>query len=337
RLATGSSLAPIPAWLPQPSWGPMPLSVPVQLLPRKCRKPILPLRVAVKAISKGGNAQPRNSDQESTMCGIVGAVAQRNVSGILLEGLKRLEYRGYDSAGMALINADSDIDCIKATGKVEMLEQSMAERPFAGRIGIAHTRWATHGIPSEANAHPHMSGKQVALVHNGIIENYQALREQLVKDGYVFHSETDSEAVVHLIHQARNSEGKSLLDAVTSTIEKLHGAYGLCVIDLEEPDRIIVARSGSPLVIGVGIGEHFIASDALALGQVTDRFMYLEEGDIAEITLEKVRIWNRGKPVKREVTHITSEIAEVEKGEYGHFMLKEIYEQPAVVRNTLNG
>src|SRR5690606_1584410 len=165
-----------------------------------------------------------------------------------------------------------------------------------------------------------------ALVHNGIIENYQTLRAQLVKDGYVFKSETDSEAVVHLIHQARN-EGKSLLDAVTGTVKKLHGAYGLCVIDLKEPDRIIVARSGSPLVIGVGIGENFIASDALALGQVTDRFMYLEEGDIAEITLEKVRIWNDGKLVGREITHIASEIAEVEKGEYGHFMLKEIYEQ----------
>lgn len=271
------------------------------------------------------------------MCGIVGAVAQRDVSGILLEGLKRLEYRGYDSAGMALISAHSnEIDCIKATGKVEMLEKSMAERSFVGRVGIAHTRWATHGIPSEANAHPHVSGAQVALVHNGIIENYQTLRAQLVKDGYVFKSETDSEAVVHLIHQARN-EGKSLLDAVTGTVKKLHGAYGLCVIDLKEPDRIIVARSGSPLVIGVGIGENFIASDALALGQVTDRFMYLEEGDIAEITLEKVRIWNDGKLVGREITHIASEIAEVEKGEYGHFMLKEIYEQPTVIRDTLNG
>ena len=272
------------------------------------------------------------------MCGIVGAVAQRDVSGILLERLKRLEYRGYDSAGMALINASTNaIDCIKATGMVAKLEECMAERPFVGRVGIAHTRWATHGIPSEANAHPHVSGQQVALVHNGIIENYQALREQLVEDGYVFKSETDSEAVVHLIHQARTRQGKSLLEAVTATIEKLHGAYGLCVIDLQEPDRIIVARSGSPLVIGVGIGENFIASDALALGQVTDRFMYLEEGDIAEITLENVRIWNAGKAVKREITHITSEIAEVEKGEYGHFMLKEIYEQPAVVRNTLNG
>ncbi len=273
------------------------------------------------------------------MCGIVGAVAQRDVSQILLEGLKRLEYRGYDSAGMALISAQTgEIDCIKAMGKVEKLEASMKQRPFVGRVGIAHTRWATHGEPSERNAHPHISDHEIAVVHNGIIENYQALRSNLQDFGYQFLSETDTEAVVHLIHQACKDEGMSLLDAVKKIVKQLHGAYGLSVISKSEPDKIIVARSGSPLVIGVGIGENFIASDALALGQVTDRFMYLEEGDIAEITLTSVRIWDvNDKPVKRSVTMITSEIASADKGEFGHFMLKEIYEQAHVIRNTLNG
>ena len=273
------------------------------------------------------------------MCGIVGAVAQRDVSQILLEGLKRLEYRGYDSAGMALISAQTgEIDCIKAIGKVEKLEASMKQRSFVGRVGIAHTRWATHGEPSELNAHPHISDDEIAVVHNGIIENYQALRSNLQGVGYRFLSETDTEAVVHLIHQACKDEGMSLLDAVKKIVKQLHGAYGLSVISKSEPDKIIVARSGSPLVIGVGIGENFIASDALALGQVTDRFMYLEEGDIAEITLTSVRIWDvNDKPVKRSVAMITSEIASADKGEFGHFMLKEIFEQAHVIRNTLNG
>ncbi len=272
------------------------------------------------------------------MCGIVGAVAQRDVSGILLEGLRRLEYRGYDSAGMALLNKqDNSVDCIKALGKVEKLAQSMSKREFEGHIGIAHTRWATHGVPSEKNAHPHLSDDDIALVHNGIIENHAVLREQLIKDGYAFQSDTDTEVVVHLIKQQCKDNGHNLLDAVKETIKKLHGAYGLCVISSNEPDKIIVARSGSPLVIGVGIGENFIASDALALGQVTDRFIYLEEGDVAELSLKNIRIWNAGKKVTRPTTHIASEVAEVEKGEFGHFMLKEIYEQPKVIRDTLSG
>lgn len=272
------------------------------------------------------------------MCGIVGAVAQRDVSGILLEGLKRLEYRGYDSAGMALISANkSELDCIRALGKVEKLEESMSTRPFIGKVGIAHTRWATHGEPSEKNAHPHISQSDIALVHNGIIENHLSFREELTAAGYKFDSETDTEVIVHLIHKISKEKGLNLLDAVKETVGRLHGAYGLCVISRAEPEKIIVARSGSPLVIGVGIGENFVASDALALGQVTDRFMYLEEGDIAELTLKTVRIWNGGKKVSRPITHITSEIAEVEKGEYGHFMLKEIYEQATVIKDTLNG
>lgn len=272
------------------------------------------------------------------MCGIVGAVAQRDVSGILLEGLKRLEYRGYDSAGMALISAQtSEIDCIRALGKVEKLEEAMSKRPFLGQIGIAHTRWATHGEPSERNAHPHISQAEIALVHNGIIENYSTFREELTEAGYQFESETDTEVIVHLIHKTIKEKGLSLLDAVKETVRRLHGAYGLCVINRNEPDRIIVARSGSPLVIGVGIGENFVASDALALGQVTDRFMYLEEGDIAELTLKTIKIWNGDKKVSRPITHITSEAGDVEKGEYSHFMLKEIYEQAKVIKDTLSG
>lgn len=272
------------------------------------------------------------------MCGIVGAVAQRDVSGILLEGLKRLEYRGYDSAGMALINAQSSqIDCIRALGKVENLEEAMSKREFMGQIGIAHTRWATHGEPSEKNAHPHISKEDIALVHNGIIENYSSFRDELTDAAYQFESETDTEVIVHLLHKIVKEKGISLLDAVKETVRRLHGAYGLCVINRNEPDKIIVARSGSPLVIGVGIGENFVASDALALGQVTDRFMYLEEGDIAELTLRTIKIWNGDKKVSRPITHITSEAGDVEKGEYGHFMLKEIYEQAKVIKDTLSG
>lgn len=272
------------------------------------------------------------------MCGIVGAVAQRDVSGILLEGLKRLEYRGYDSAGMVLIGEqNSELDCIRALGKVENLKESMSQRPFVGKIGIAHTRWATHGEPSEKNAHPHISRSDIALVHNGIIENYQSFREELTSAGYQFDSETDTEVIVHLIHKVIEEQGLSLLDAVKITVKRLHGAYGLCVVSRNEPDKIVVARSGSPLVIGVGIGENFVASDALALGQVTDRFMYLEEGDIAELTLKSIRIWNGDKKIIRPITHISSEIGDAEKGEYGHFMLKEIYEQATVIKDTLSG
>ncbi|MDX1491321.1 MAG: glutamine--fructose-6-phosphate transaminase (isomerizing) [Pseudohongiellaceae bacterium] len=272
------------------------------------------------------------------MCGIVGAIAQRDVSGILIEGLKRLEYRGYDSAGMALIDSKSkELDCIKAIGKVEKLEASLAQRAFAGKVGIAHTRWATHGEPTEDNAHPHLSHSTLALVHNGIIENHVTLKKELISQGYTFRSETDTEVVVHLLHREMQKQDISLLEAVKYVVTLLHGAYGLCVIDREDPDCIIVARSGSPLVIGVGIGENFVASDALALGQVTDRFVYLEEGDIAEITLKKRTIWNGGKKVDRQVTKITSELAAVEKGSYSHFMLKEIHEQATVVRDTLSG
>lgn len=272
------------------------------------------------------------------MCGIVGAVAQRDVIGILLEGLKRLEYRGYDSAGLAVINQKtSDINSVRAVGKVKELVDKVAADPVHGRTGIAHTRWATHGVPSERNAHPHMSGAEFALVHNGIIENHEELRRNLIADGYQFLSDTDTEVVVHMLHQECTKSQLDTLTAVRNIVPRLHGAYGLCVIRRSEPEKIVVARSGSPLVIGVGIGENFIASDPLALGQVTDRFIYLEEGDVAEISLDSIRIFSGDTPVERQTTRIKSEIDEIEKGEYGHFMLKEIYEQAKAIKNTLSG
>lgn len=271
------------------------------------------------------------------MCGIVGAVAQRNVGAILLEGLKRLEYRGYDSAGVAIISAsDQSIQCLKLPGKVAKLEQALDNNPVSGHVGIAHTRWATHGEPTEKNAHPHVSGEDFALVHNGIIENYENLRRQLREDGYAFQSETDTEVIVHLVHKLYQQEN-NLLRAVERVIEELHGAYGICVISRREPDRIIVARSGSPLVIGVGIDETFVASDPLALGQVTDRFVYLEEGDIAEITQAGYSIRHGGEEVERPVAQVSSELMDADKGTYSHYMLKEIHEQPEGIRNTLSG
>lgn len=276
------------------------------------------------------------------MCGIVGAVAEREVRDILLEGLKRLEYRGYDSAGLALITTDATtsdtrINTVKTVGKVNKLVTATTKAKTSGRIGIAHTRWATHGKPSVANAHPHRSGDDIALVHNGIIENYESLRTLLKKQGYRFDTDTDTEVIAHLIHHYREGNKHSLLSAVKKAIKLLEGAYGLCVIDNNEPDKLVVARSGSPLVIGVGIGENFVASDPLALGQVTDRFIYLEEGDIAQVERESVSIWHKGKKVKREITTVAHQNNDSDKGRYEHFMLKEIYEQPKVIKDTLDG
>ena len=278
------------------------------------------------------------------MCGIVGAIAEREVREILLEGLKRLEYRGYDSAGLAFISPTSDsrattINTLKTVGKVNKLVTAAAKAnaKASGRLGIAHTRWATHGKPSVANAHPHMSGSDIALVHNGIIENYEALRVELKKAGYSFVTDTDTETIAHLIHANRAGGKVSLVAAVKKTVKKLEGAYGLCVIDNTEPDKLVVARSGSPLVIGVGIGENFVASDPLALGQVTDRFIYLEEGDIAQVERQAITIWHKGKKVSRPTTTVKHQTDDSDKGRYEHFMLKEIYEQPRVIKNTLDG
>tara|TARA_Y100000758_G_scaffold282373_1_gene230519 strand:+ start:1100 stop:2935 length:1836 start_codon:yes stop_codon:yes gene_type:complete len=272
------------------------------------------------------------------MCGIVGAIAERNVSGILLEGLRRLEYRGYDSAGIALLNDSGEkIKELKTVGQVKKLIKSASKAKLRGALGIAHTRWATHGKPTVSNAHPHNSQKQIAIVHNGIIENHEVLRDKLIEDGYVFKTQTDSETIAHLIHRARDHGKRSLLEATKRTIKKLQGAYGICVIDNTEPDQIVVARSGSPLVIGVGIGENFVASDPLALGQVTDRFIYLEEGDVARITLDDIEVWHGTRKVNRKVTKVQARSKDAEKGEFKHFMLKEIHEQPRAIKDTLDG
>ncbi|HSX86940.1 MAG TPA: glutamine--fructose-6-phosphate transaminase (isomerizing) [Pseudomonas sp.] len=271
------------------------------------------------------------------MCGIVGAVAERNITAVLLEGLKRLEYRGYDSAGVALLNDQGLLQRSRRVGKVAELQNALTLEPLAGRLGIAHTRWATHGAPSERNAHPHFSGEALAVVHNGIIENHDALRERLQALGYVFSSDTDTEVIVHLLEHKLQSLD-DLADALKAAVAELHGAYGLAVISAKQPDRLLAARSGSPLVIGLGLGENFLASDQLALRQVTDRFMYLEEGDIAEIRRDSVLIWDvDGQPVERESVQYHEGAEAADKGAFRHFMLKEIFEQPKVVQRTLEG
>ncbi|CRM81053.1 glucosamine--fructose-6-phosphate aminotransferase [Pseudomonas sp. Leaf15] len=270
------------------------------------------------------------------MCGIVGAVAERNVTAILLEGLKRLEYRGYDSAGVAVFTNAGKLERMRRPGKVSELEQALLGEPLVGRLGIAHTRWATHGAPCERNAHPHFSG-DLAVVHNGIIENHEVLREQLKGLGYEFTSDTDTEVIAHLLNHKLKDLG-DLTVALKATVKELHGAYGLAVVCASQPDRVVAARSGSPLVIGLGLGENFLASDQLALRQVTDRFMYLEEGDIADIRRESVQIWDvNGVPVEREAVQYRDGAEAADKGEFRHFMLKEIHEQPSVVQRTLEG
>ncbi len=272
------------------------------------------------------------------MCGIVGAVTQRQITNILIEGLRRLEYRGYDSAGLAVIDPTTgQLNFVKTVGKVQALDDAVQKQKIKGTSGVAHTRWATHGKPSTENAHPHISEDNIALVHNGIIENYLELKTELIEKGYVFLSDTDTEVIAHLIQAVISENQTSFLAGVISTIERLHGAYGLAVINKNEPDCIVAARSGSPLVIGVGTGENFIASDPAALGQVTDRFMFMEEGDIAQIKPDSVQIWNDGKIVQREIIHLRQDKDEVLKGRFRHYMLKEIHEQPDVVRNTLAG
>ena len=271
------------------------------------------------------------------MCGIVGAVAERNITAILIEGLKRLEYRGYDSAGLAVFSQQGELERRRRIGKVSELEAAVAADPLTGQLGIAHTRWATHGAPTEGNAHPHFSASEVAVVHNGIIENHEELREELKELGYVFTSQTDTEVIVHLIHHTLKTV-PDLTDALKAAVKRLHGAYGLAVISAKQPDRLVAARSGSPLVIGLGLGENFLASDQLALRQVTDRFMYLEEGDIAEIRRDQVSIWDQaGTKVQRETVQYHEGAEAADKGTYRHFMLKEIHEQPSVVQRTLEG
>ncbi|MDG6335778.1 glutamine--fructose-6-phosphate transaminase (isomerizing) [Glaesserella parasuis] len=270
------------------------------------------------------------------MCGIVGAVAQRDVAEILVDGLHRLEYRGYDSAGVAVLGNDHNLQIVRRVGKVKFLDEALESNPLLGGTGIAHTRWATHGEPSEVNAHPHRSGK-IAVVHNGIIENYEELSAELQQRGYVFQSQTDTEVIAHLVEWEFRTT-PNLLDAVRKALKQLRGAYGTVVMNQDEPEHLVVARSGSPLVIGLGVGENFLASDPLALLSVTRRFIYLEEGDVAEITRRTVDIYNRaGEKVERDVHEGNFESDAADKGQYRHYMQKEIFEQPVAIMNTLEG
>lgn len=271
------------------------------------------------------------------MCGIVGAVAERNVTPILLEGLRRLEYRGYDSAGIAVLDKDNCISRVRRVGKVKELSDALDKTDVRGVLGVAHTRWATHGEPSEKNAHPHVCNQSVVLVHNGIIENHSKLREQQSKAGFNFTSQTDTEVAAHQVEFYLKQEG-NLLDAVRLAVADFEGAYALGVITNSESNRLVATRKGSPLVVGVGIGEYFIASDAAALLPVTRRFIYLEEGDIADIRTDALVIYNdKGEIVEREIKESELSADSTAKGEYRHYMLKEIYEQPARLIDILTG
>ncbi|MEC9411515.1 MAG: glutamine--fructose-6-phosphate transaminase (isomerizing) [Pseudomonadota bacterium] len=274
------------------------------------------------------------------MCGIVGGIAERNVNPILMEGLRRLEYRGYDSSGMALLDDTNELHRVRSLGKIQQLQDKVDHltEPFSGRIGIAHTRWATHGIPSENNAHPHICNNQVAVVHNGIIENYQPLKQKQLTQGYRFTSETDTEVVAHEIH-AELQQDNDLLQAVLRSLKVFDGAYALGVMDKSHPDMLVAARKGSPLVIGIGIGEHFIASDVSALLPVTQNFIFLEDGDVAKLTRDKVEIYSAetGELVERPIKQSSLNITSVELGEHRHYMHKEIFEQPQAVIDTLEG
>lgn len=272
------------------------------------------------------------------MCGIVGATTQREVLAILMEGLRRLEYRGYDSAGVAVQVANGcAIDRVRRVGKVNDLQDALAGQALAGRTGIAHTRWATHGEPSEANAHPHMSKDSIYVVHNGIIENYESLREELITLGYEFDSDTDSETIAHLLHHYYQESG-DLKDAMVLTRRRLEGAYAIAAIANDAPNEIVAVRGGCPLVVGLGLGEHFVASDVVALRPVTDRFIFLQEGDIVRLSSDALTILDENdNPVEREPETVRVHADEMEKGTYRHFMAKEIHEQPRVVRNTLEG
>ena len=270
------------------------------------------------------------------MCGIVGAVAERNVVPILMEGLRRLEYRGYDSAGIA-IRTDEGISRIRRVGKVQELQNALEESPVRGGTGISHTRWATHGVPNETNAHPHLSSNTIAIVHNGIIENYEELRDDLKSKGYEFTSDTDTETVAHRIHyNLQNAD--DFVGAVRTTVAELEGAYAIAVINADQPEQLVLARQGAPAVVGLGIDENFVASDVAALLPVTRNFQFLEEGDVALVERKQVTIWDeRGNVVDRPVRESALDADAAERGEFRHYMLKEIYEQPAAVARTLDG
>ena len=272
------------------------------------------------------------------MCGIVGAIAERNVVPILLEGLRRLEYRGYDSAGIAVLDEAGRLVRRRAVGKIAALEARLAENPLAGTLGIAHTRWATHGVPAEQNAHPHICNERVAVVHNGIIENYQSLRASQQAAGYRFTSDTDTEVIAHALDAALSAHNGDLAAAVLAVTRELEGAYALGVIATDQPDTLVAARRGSPLLIGVGIGEYFITSDVSALLPVTQNVIFLEDGDVAVLHRDALTIYDAaGQPVERSVKTSSLSLCAVELNGHRHFMHKEIHEQPRAVSDTLEG
>jgi glucosamine--fructose-6-phosphate aminotransferase (isomerizing) len=270
------------------------------------------------------------------MCGIVGAVSQRDITGVLIKGLQRLEYRGYDSAGIAVVAADHGFERRRTQGKVKNLDELIRAQPLSGQCGVAHTRWATHGVPSEKNAHPHRCN-EITLVHNGIIENFESLRKKQLELGHEFDSETDTEVIVHAIDD-EYKKSKDLLTSVQKTVESLQGAYALGVLEKGNNNHMVAVRKGSPLVIGIGSNEHFIASDVFALLGEAEHFIYLEDGDVADITHDSVTIYNEsGQPVERNINQTTLQVDTVGLGEYDHYMQKEIFEQAAVLKHTLEG
>jgi glucosamine--fructose-6-phosphate aminotransferase (isomerizing) len=270
------------------------------------------------------------------MCGIIAAASERNVGKLLVKGLHRMEYRGYDSAGIALHQNDS-IAHLRTLGKVKLLEDKMISEKPKSKLGIAHTRWATHGEPSEENAHPHKSNERIYIVHNGIIENYIDLRELLKKEGYNFTSQTDSELIAHMIEYFLN-KGNNMLDSMYLTKEKLEGAYAIAAIDKEDDSNIIIARNKSPLLIGVGTNELLAASDPLAISELTNEFIFLEDGDVAQISSQEYKIYDgHKKHVEREISKIDISTQATSKGDFKHFMEKEIYEQPEAILNTIDG
>ena len=270
------------------------------------------------------------------MCGIIAAASTRNVGKLLVQGLHKMEYRGYDSAGIALHQNES-IAHLRALGKVQLLEDKMVTEKPKSKLGIAHTRWATHGEPSEINAHPHKSKDKVYIVHNGIIENYIELRESLIKDGYEFSSQTDSELIAHLLDLYLN-QGSSMIDAMYLAKQQLEGAYAIAAIDIDNDDSLVVARNKSPLLLGLGTDEMLAASDPLAIGQLTNEFIFLEDGDVAQISADAYKIFDADKKeVNREITNIDISSQATSKGEFRHFMEKEIYEQPEAILSTIDG
>ena len=297
---------------------------------------LCPVAIGVRPAGRCYHSTPKQRNGGFAMCGIVAALAERDVVPLLIDGLRRLEYRGYDSAGIAVLGDGAGVLRERSVGKVAALAD-MLDAQHAGHLGIAHTRWATHGRPSEANAHPHMTDDRIAVVHNGIIENYRELRDALEPDGYAFRSETDTEIISHLIHQQLGHHG-SMLEALRACVARMEGSFSLAILDAERPDRLWGVRQGSPLVIGVGVGEHFLASDAAALVPLTQQMIYLADGDIAEISRAGVRVIDRDGATADRPTRISSIPADsADRGSFRHFMLKEIHEQPSAIAATLDG